>query len=141
VALSSLVRGVVAGAGLGVALGYAHTNGYNRDAIREANDEQTEYRFGRRSSADEIHGTLWWIVGVATLGGAFGAITAAATRVLPTPALVSGAVVGGTAWASAEAWYRRLPDAQQRWGFPPTRRTLTTLALSGAAVAAASRLP
>jgi hypothetical protein len=124
-----------------VALGYAHTNGFNRDAIREANDELTEYRFGRRSTADERHGTLWWIGGLATLGGAFGAVTGAATRVLPTPPLLSGAVVGGAAWASAEAWYRRLPDAQQQWGFPPARRTLTTLALFGAGVAAASHVP
>ena len=124
------------GAALGVALGGRHSSGFDREHISHSIDSMTEHRFGRAATDAEKFGPLYAVAGLTVVGGVFGAGCAVATRVLPVPAIAAGAVYGVCAWAASEVGYRRMPDAQQRWGFPPPTRTLSVFVLYGAAVAA-----
>jgi hypothetical protein len=117
-----------------VALGYRHTNGYDRERLASEFEAGTQYRFGR-SEADP----RWWeprdiVVWMAVLGGGFGIGVAAASRVVPLRPVAAGGLCGVSAWAAYEIWYRRA-SGLQRWAFPRPTRAATMLALYGAAVA------
>jgi ABC-type uncharacterized transport system permease subunit len=116
-------------------LGYVHTGGFDAERITNSIESLTEYRFGRSATEDEKSSPYVGISGIAVVGGLFGAGCAVATRILPVPPIAAGAAYGLGAWAASEAMYRRMAGRQQRWGFPPTRTTLSVLTLYGAAVA------
>jgi hypothetical protein len=114
----NLPRAAGVGAALFTAVVYGRT-GFDRQALADASAENMSYAFGEVPSFPTS--PLPTVLLSAGFGASWGVGCRVATRTLPMPEVVAGALYGIVSWTAAERFYRSSPARKQTWmlGTPP----------------------